>query len=353
MKTTIYPSTHRLLLPETIWLETEDYTAAHTLSESLDTEQQRWHCYLNLLGLKGLAAWLSDRLPNRQIEPKIDVTKQIYYLEINKFTITTISVENLLDEMVRVSPPQIENQSTHFYALIEINEEAAEAIFRGIMRHDRLDERLSQYAAQDCSLKLANGDYSLPLSWFDPEPNHLITYCQHLSPDAIALSAANFQIATPNFTHTKLTQWLQNTAVEGWSLMENLLAPQLNLAFSTRSVNQEYRKGKLIDLGVELDNVTLALLVAISPSAGRGAIAEETESKLGVKVQLYPTSREQYLPPQVQLTLLSKAGKILQSVRARKQDNYIQLKPFKGKLGKRFSIEIALEKAVVREYFEL
>lgn len=344
MKTTIYSSSQRLLLPETIWLETEDYTVVKTLSNRLATEQQRWHCYLNLLGLRGLASWLGDRLSTTKIVPKIDVTQQIHCLELDNFTVTAIAVDNLLDEMVQVSPPQLENNPTHFYALIEVNEEEAEVILRGILRRDRLDTYLSQYKAQNQSLQLSNGNYSLPLSWFDPEPNHLISYCQHLSPEAIALPTSQPQIATPDSAHTKLAQWLQNTVIEGWVLMENLLDPQLNLALSTRSVSQEYRKGKLINLGVELDNVALILLVTI---------AEEAEEKLKVIIQLYPGSQEQYLPPQVQLTLISKAGKTLQSVQAREQDNYIQLKPFKGKLGKRFSIEIASGETMVHEYFEI
>ena len=82
-------------------------------------------------------------------------------------------------------------------------------------------------------------------------------------------------------------------------------------------------------------------------------VKEEAEAKLGVGVQLYPTERAKYLPPHVQLNLISKAGKTLQSVQAREQDNYIQLKPFKGQLGKRFGIEITLGEASIREDFEL
>lgn len=60
--------------------------------------------------------------------------------------------------------------------------------------------------------------------------------------------------------------------------------------------------------------------------------------------QLYPAGKESFLPATVQLNLLSKA---------REKDNYIQLKPFKGKLRKLFSIEIALEGRKVGEDFKL
>ncbi|VEP12565.1 conserved hypothetical protein [Hyella patelloides LEGE 07179] len=371
-------SDHRLLLPETIWLETEDYQRANIISNHVKAEKQRWQTYLNLIALFGLESWLAERLPQPKITPKIDTTKQIYYLQVGDFTITAIAVSNLLDEMVQVSSQQLNNHPTHFYALLEINEEAEEAIFRGLLRRDNLDAYLvggnaaSRRAMRSESFREASplgqvaystpsaspgnqswqtsyGDYSFPLSWFDPEPNHLLAYCQHLTPEAIALPVGQTE-STPTVrstitaTRTKLTQWLQDTVIEGWSAIETLIDSEMNLAYSTRNVALEYKKGKLINLGVELNNITMALLVTVK---------EEEENKLGVVIQLYPISGEQYLPPQVQLTLLSKAGKTLQSSQARERDNYIQLKPFKGKLGKRFSIEIALEDMKVKEDFEL
>jgi hypothetical protein len=67
----------------------------------------------------------------------------------------------------------------------------------------------------------------------------------------------------------------------------------------------------------------------------------------------YPTGGERHLPANLKLTLRSKAGKTLQEVISRGQDNYIQLKSFKGKLGTRFSIEVSMGDVKVREDFEL
>ena len=335
---------HRLLLPETIWLETEDYDKASSISNSVNSEAQSWQTYLNLLALFALETWLGENLPQQKLESKIDVQQQTYYLEVGDFTVSAIAIENVLDEVVFVSQQQLQNQPTHFYVVLEINEEAEEAIFRGLLRRDLLDS----YIQQSSGLPTVNNVYSLPLSWFDPEPNHLLSYCKHLTAKAIALPhKTEFSVSLPEVistTGTKLSQWLQNTVSDGWLTIENLIDPQMNLAFSTRSVTQEYKRGKIIDLDVEFQRIAIALLVTIK---------EEEEDKIGVNVQLYPTNQQQYLPPKVQLSLLSKAGKNLQSVQARDKDNYIQLKPFKGKAGKSFSIEIALGNSKIREYFEL
>ena len=62
---------------------------------------------------------------------------------------------------------------------------------------------------------------------------------------------------------------------------------------------------------------------------------------------------EKFLPHNIKLQLISKAGKVLQEVTSRIQDNYMQLKPFKGEIGKRFSIQIASDDVIFKENFEL
>ena len=104
------------------------------------------------------------------------------------------------------------------------------------------------------------------------------------------------------------------------------------------------RGGKLIDLGLQLGNHMVAMLVTIKP---------EESAKLGIQIQLSPTRGEPYLPPNTQLTLYSKSGKMLQSTQSREEDNYIELQPFRGTEGVEFSVEVSIEDVSVREYFEL
>ena len=104
--------------------------------------------------------------------------------------------------------------------------------------------------------------------------------------------------------------------------------------------------GKIINLGMELGDHRVALLVTVTPE-------ERDSEKLGIQIQLSPTQGERYLPPNTQLTLYSKAGRTLQSTQSRGQDNYIQLKPFKGKEGICFSVEVSIGDVSVVEDFEL
>ena len=258
-----------------------------------------------------------------------------------------IATEHLLDEVVNVPQNGIDNpeEVANFYVLLEVLEEQEEVVIRGFMRYDQLVNYRSKVNLQ----LLEDGCYQLPLSEFDVEPNHLLYYCRFLKPSAIPLGVSAETKTEEKLlrhlkkTKIKLSQWLQGVFDEGWQAIDALINPEANLALRIRSVGEGVKRCKLIDLGMQLGNQTVALLVNIT----------ETEEKLGILIQLHPTSGQRYLPPNLKLTLLSKPGKTLQQVQARGQDNYIQLKPFKGEVGKCFSIEVSLLDISAREDFEL
>ncbi|KYC42380.1 hypothetical protein WA1_20645 [Scytonema hofmannii PCC 7110] len=335
----------RLILPESIWLEPEHFYQATQISNRIMNETQQWQTYLNSLGLFGFEEWLTARLPEQPIQKQTHVIETCAQLQLGEFKFCVISTEHLLDEVVSIPSGTIHHPElvAHFYVVLEVSEEQEEVIIRGCLRYDQL----VTYCSSD---RLQDGSYQLPLSVFDLEPNHLLHYYLYLEPSSIPLPVTSTEKVSENLltyfkeTRIKLSQWFQGVCDEGWEVIDNLLERETNLAFNTRHILSGIKRAKLIDLGVQLGNQTVALLVNIS---------EESEEKLGVLIQLHPTNGERVLPSNIKLTLFSKAGKTLQEVTARSQDNYIQLKPFKGEPGKRFSLEVSLEDARVREYFEL
>ncbi|OKH32650.1 hypothetical protein NIES2119_25550 [[Phormidium ambiguum] IAM M-71] len=144
-----------------------------------------------------------------------------------------------------------------------------------------------------------------------------------------------------------LSLWLQNIFEAGWQSIDTLLnTEQTTLAFQFRNdsvLSQVPVKGaKLIDLGIELKGAAVMLLVGIT---------QEIDDKVGIRVQLYPGNGETYLPANIELSLLSELGVMLQEVRSRNHDNYIQLKRFKAPQGKPFSIQVMLGNASIKEDF--
>ncbi|MEO0837877.1 MAG: DUF1822 family protein [Cyanobacteria bacterium J06643_5] len=149
-------------------------------------------------------------------------------------------------------------------------------------------------------------------------------------------------------TVQNLSLWFENIFDGGFRPLDDLLSLNDTVACKFRSdsvLNEVYVKGaKLIDLGMQLESNTVALLIGLSP---------QVDNKVGIRVQLYPASGETYLPDNIQLALLSESGTTLQSVESRSYDNYIQLKRFKLPLGKNFSIQVACKEVKIKEDFVL
>lgn len=155
------------------------------------------------------------------------------------------------------------------------------------------------------------------------------------------------QIRYPEAIETQicLSQWFEDIFAAGWQSLEAFLASQQQFALRLRSLSQAsettIKGAKIIDLGLQLEHHFLILLIAIAP---------EPDGKVGILVQVHPTGTENYLPPGIELSLLSES-KMLQLVRSRPQDNYIQLKRFRGTPGECFNIRVASTHASVTENF--
>ena len=345
----------RLLIPETIWLEIEHFDQAQALvnkdidsiKNSTTNELQQWQAYLNALALFGLKAWVNERIK----VPTICETKTISQygiIKVGEFQICLIATEQVLDEVVNIPQQALNNsEPIHFYSLLEVNEEEEQLIIRGFIRHDQLVNYLNT-----SSNSLYNNCYQLPLTLLDAEPSHLLFYIRYVEPSTInsQIGASQQNVVKNNLNTveitTKLSNWLQNIFDDTWQLIDTMVNREASLAFSTRSIEQNISsstRGKLIDLGIQIDNQKLALLISIT---------EQAEG-INVLVQLHPTNGEQTLAPNITLTLLSKAKKNLQQVQSRASDNYIQLRPFRGEIGKKFSIEVKFNDATICENFEL
>lgn len=151
-------------------------------------------------------------------------------------------------------------------------------------------------------------------------------------------------------SQVNLSQWFEDIFQIGWQSWQGFLgsetlqlAPSFRQLSGIRDLSEAGVKGiKLIDLGIQLENQKVALLVALARTGDR---------TVGIRVQLHPASSETHLPPNVQLAVLSDPGEILREVRSRSMDNFIQLPHFTGRVGEKFSIQVALERVSMVEDF--
>jgi Protein of unknown function (DUF1822) len=337
----------KLRQPEAIWLDLDLLgPRLRPLANPSRHEAEQWQLYLNRLGLLGFEQWLQKCTPTYAIDQTqyLNEVGAVYNLKLNEFKLNLWVKEHILDEVVEIPREALLGNATapsnaaHFYLLLEISEEQRRVFIRGFLRHDRLREycdRLSDHSQSN--------SYSIPLSVFDDEPNHLLFYCDFLEPSAIPLPEIS-RAAPIQETRIKLGQWLEGVFAEGWQAIGDLVPPEFHLALSARNQGAAAKRGKLIDLGMEFQGQRAVLLVNI---------VEEPEEELSVLVQLHPAGESEYLPPQTTLTLISESGETLQEVYSRSLDDYIQLRSFSGRSGIPFRIGVRLDEVCLYEDFEL
>lgn len=145
-------------------------------------------------------------------------------------------------------------------------------------------------------------------------------------------------------THKKqpeinLSEWFTGTFEGGWLAVEELLNPKLVYGFRTI----EIKRGKLINLGIDLVSQEVILLASIK---------ETEQSELSIKIQAYPSNNQTYLPTQLKLIVLDEFGEVFEEVTAQDADQFIQYE-FLGERGEEFYIKVALGNASYLEKFAI
>ncbi|MBE9008730.1 DUF1822 family protein [Pseudanabaenaceae cyanobacterium LEGE 13415] len=173
MSRPVYPTESRLILPDAVWLEPEQFAWSSRMSETARTEGKQWQSYLNALALQGLEHWFRDRLPQAVIEPDTGYLESVGYLTVNGFRVCVITTEHLLDEVVPIPCFVLDKAElgAHFYVAIEVSEEQEELIIRGVLRPD-------QFPSDEWMRSVNEECYQFPLAWFDAELHHWLVYCR-------------------------------------------------------------------------------------------------------------------------------------------------------------------------------
>ncbi|MBD0386508.1 MAG: DUF1822 family protein [Nostoc sp. C3-bin3] len=174
--------------------------------------------------------------------------------------------------------------------------------------------------------------------------DNLLEYLEELTQMKQAELAS--QLLTSNKSLVKLKQWLENIFEDGWQEIETLFDHQrANLDWSLRGTNNSFiSRGKLIDLG-KTETIQGVILVV--------AFIQEKEQEIDIIVEVHPTSKESYLPPNLQLMVLDfeqVEGKSIMEAQTRSTNKNIQLQ-FSGDVGERFSIKLVLGDISVIESF--
>ncbi|MGI0489141.1 DUF1822 family protein [Pantanalinema rosaneae CENA516] len=180
-----------------IELEIEQCDRAMHLSQSARTEADQWQAYINLLAIEGLEHWLNTHLDPGAIaasqcwilQPSYaHFLSSVSHLEINGFRLCLIVTESIGEEWIAVPRAvfDVPEFTAHFYVLIEVQEEQAQVIVRGCLRHDQW---LQMQQVTNVTVDVS-WHYSLALDWFDPDFSHLLAWLRFLAPGSLPLPVA-------------------------------------------------------------------------------------------------------------------------------------------------------------------
>ncbi|MEH2400817.1 DUF1822 family protein [Nostoc sp.] len=160
---------------------------------------------------------------------------------------------------------------------------------------------------------------------------------------------------SPVSSLVNLSQWFAGIFETGWQTIESLWnLPELRPAYAFRSIEtlelntlnepeSITKRAKLIDLGIQILNQPVMLIVEISL---------EENQQTSIRLQLHATGNQIYLPPGVNLTVLDSSGAVFLNAQSRKLDNYIQLQ-FRGEPTEQFSVRVAINDISITEYFRI
>ncbi|NEO31004.1 MAG: DUF1822 family protein [Symploca sp. SIO3C6] len=374
-----------------------------TASTSYANNSARWIAYLNCLCLNTFLTYLeseADLHSKPQVWPRRSELPSFWQvvngtaIELNKTRLVLIPSED--SEFAQLSVPRewvdLPDWAGNYYLAVELNLSACSMRICGYATHQQLREQ-GKYDCIDQTYSLETEDLieDLSVMWAVQElyqttipevkslPTLSVYQAQVLLEDLSRVTAYSPRLdvpfsqwgaliaqpqwrqelyyrqqqqlkmaTTPSKTSINLGQWFQEVFEAGWLSLDAFLnADSGNLVPAFRQGKLTTRKIavegiKLIDLGMQLGNQAVALLVGLTPDA---------EQRVGIRVQLHPTGEQTYLPSNIKLALLSKGGKVLQEFQSRSQDNFIQLKRFTCTRGKRFSIRITLENFSITENF--
>jgi len=214
-------------------------------------------------------------------------------------------------------PPEVQANRIGYVA-VQINESLREATILGFIKQ--------------VSTEL------LPTSQLQPLEN-LLEYLEELSQVQPAEFAT--QLLMPSRTLVNLKQWFENNFQRGWQQISDVLAPQpADEAWNLRDANF-VSGGKQLDLGKHMATQSVVLVVAFSP---------ENLQETDIIVEVYPTSEQTYLPPNLQVSVLDFEGVAIMEAQARNANKNIQLQ-FSVELGERFSVKVTLGEGIAIEDF--
>ncbi len=339
--------------------------------QSADSSLSHWQIYLNQICLQTLLPWLQSE-PEPQAQAGLETGRWVNGTSIilGEKRLVVIPDKSIDNSELRVPQEWVDipHWVADYYLAVQVNLEGDYLRTWGYATHEQIKTQ-GNYDALDRT-------YSLSAPQLIEDLN-VLWVVRQLYPDEITQAAiapltalpdaqlptflaqlpkTNLRLNLPlnqwnaflgrsdwmqqlNLTKPQpnnLSQWFENLFALGWETVDAFFGNEPEMAYSFRrsaTVEQQVRRVKAIHLTSESLDQRVLLLISLVP---------ESDGRIAVQGQLFPIDRRVSLPNGLQLIMLSSSGDRVQSVEAREQDDYIQLKTFRCAAGTQFSMQVAI-----------
>ncbi|MEO1146843.1 MAG: DUF1822 family protein [Cyanobacteria bacterium J06638_22] len=169
----------RFLQPDAIDLDEASITWAAATSQTANTEDP-WALYLQLLAGVGVQQWLQERSP-RLCHLPIENPIRSSLIQIGDTLTHLLPTPCLEDGSVEIPDRILETADLDVHLLVEVLEELAQVQVRGFLRHPELMQ-----AIQTVALQPEDGSYTVPIDWFDLEPDRFLVQVEAWEPASVS-----------------------------------------------------------------------------------------------------------------------------------------------------------------------
>ncbi|MCH2232297.1 MAG: DUF1822 family protein [Crocinitomicaceae bacterium] len=381
--------------PTQLWLEIspKDQSSAWEQSQTLCASSSRWRAYINQLCRSTFIRYLQEEYPQANI-PRVNLETHLGLWDVVNGSMVNLGDKKLIllpteasdDEELQVPQEWIDIPRLvgDYYLAVQVNPDEQWIRIWGYTTHHKLKNQghyeplertysldinelikdinvffvSQELSTQETTREVITTLPSLPLVQAENLTERLGNSDSPITRLSIPFSLWGALLENENWTQKlyqkrqsqressntliNLSRWLDNIFDAVWQ------SPQeLDLAFETRRNAQvqgsQIKRGTVIF--VEASSVERQAVILLI------GITRETDERIGVRIQLYPHGRDRYLPSNITLTLCAESGEPIQSVQARNQDNYIQIKRFKCPSGFQFGVQLTLDDWTVTESF--
>lgn len=228
----------------------EHLQQAARLSQSIHLREQRWQVYLCALGLLGFQQWLGDRAPELMVQSDRSSIWQPAYanllgagcnVRVGPFKLCLVTPGSYIESFVNLPNAvfDLPDFVAHFYVLMQVVEEEQQVAVSGFLSYEQYRQHQAPFQAN------SDWTYTLPLSWFNRDPNALLLNLRCLDESAIHLPTT---ASVPRSASTSLQQKLTTLQSQLQTQpLWNLLTPEegVTLLSNPNLVNWVYEASAL------------------------------------------------------------------------------------------------------------